>query len=320
MKLPISLVTGASGFLGRKLVDLLDNNGHKVFPVHHDQFDLADDEEAKFAIASCCSHFDSPPDYVFHLAAKVSGIGGIRQKPADYFMDNALMGLNIINAVKSHSPFAHLIVAGSVCAYPRFTPVPMVEENLWEGEPEPTNGPYGIAKRMLASAMDAFWQQYHVKGTYMLMANLYGPGDNFDRQTSHVIPALIQKVDASISSGEPVEVWGDGTASRDFLYVHDAARAFLAATTADLPGFSIINIGSGMEITIASTFNVIAQEMGYNGKVVWNSTKPSGQDRRCLALWKAKSILGWEPETHFKDGIRNTVQYYRDVVKPSEGF
>lgn len=299
------VVTGGAGFLGGHLVNMLRGAGAVVYVPRSNDCDLRDPLAASSAIYNY--------DVCFHLAAKVSGISSTSASPVEHLRDNALMTLSVIQACCMHNVKA--VVAGSVCAYPQYTPMPMVEENLWNGEPEPTNASYGEAKRLALATLQAYHKQHDLKCAYLLSANLYGPGDHFDPQTSHVIPALIRKIDHAQKAGDAgICVWGSGSASRDFLYVEDAAKAYmLAGELIDCP--NPINIGSGTETTIAGLVEQLKNVMGFHGDTVFDRSKPDGQPRRCLRIWKAQDMLGWNPTTSLSDGLRRTVEWYRENVK-----
>lgn len=299
------VVTGGAGFLGSHLVKMLRDAGAVVYVPRSNDCDLRDPLAASSAIYN--------HDVCFHLAAKVSGISSTSASPVEHLRDNALMALSVIQACCMHNVKA--VVAGSVCAYPQHTPMPMIEENLWNGEPEPTNASYGEAKRLALATLQAYHKQHDLKCAYLLSANLYGPGDHFDPQTSHVIPALIRKIDHAQKAGDAgICVWGSGGASRDFLYVEDAARAYmLAGELIDCP--TPINIGSGTETHIAWLVEELKNVMGFHGDTVFDRSKPDGQPRRCLRIWKAQDMLGWNPTTTLSDGLRKTVEWYRENVK-----
>lgn len=298
------VVTGGAGFLGKHLVRMLEDSGADVFVPRSEDCNLIADCSAE------CLLYEQQPDIVFHLAARVSGIASTSATPADHIFDNAMMALNVIDACANND--VKLVVAGSVCAYPQYTPMPMVEENLWNGEPEPTNASYGEAKRLALATLQAYHKQHGLKCAYLLSANLYGPGDHFDPKTSHVIPALIRKIDNAQKAGDAgICVWGSGGASRDFLYVEDAARAYmLAGELIDCP--TPINIGSGTETHIAWLVEELKNVMGFHGDTVFDRSKPDGQPRRCLRIWKAQDMLGWNPTTSLSDGLRKTVEWYRE--------
>jgi len=248
-------------------------------------------------------------DIVIHLAAKVGGIGFNKKYPAILFYDNAIMGIQLMEAARQEG-VQKFVAVGTVCAYPKFTPVPFKEEDLWNGYPEETNAPYGIAKRFLLVQAQAYREQYGFNAIYLLPVNLYGPRDNFDPERSHVIPALIKKmVDAKLEGRNEVVVWGTGKASREFLYVEDASEGVLLATEKyDKP--DPVNLGAGREITIKDLVDLIAQLVGFDGKIVWDTSKPDGQPRRCLDTSKAKKELGFEARTDFKEGLKRTIEWY----------
>ena len=300
------VVTGGAGFLGTHLVEMLWAAGAAgVFVPRSDMFDLRDPGTAKGLL----SWGDGAPDIVFHLAAHVSGIHSTSATPAEHIYDNAMMALNMIHA--SHVAGCKIVVAGSVCAYPEHAITPMVEEALWKGAPEPTNASYGEAKRLALATLQAYHQQHGLRSAYLLSGNLYGPGDHFDPATSHVIPALIRKVAEAQQRGDAgIPVWGSGRATRDFLYVKDAARAYmLAAEKINEP--TPINIGSGYEISIASLVELIKTAMGFQGDTVFDTSKPDGQLRRCLRLWKAEDLMGWKATMGLEDGLRETIEWWR---------
>jgi GDP-L-fucose synthase len=246
---------------------------------------------------------------VIHLAAKVGGIGYNQAYPADLFYDNAIMGIQLMEAARQEN-VGKYVVAGTICAYPKFTPVPFREENLWEGYPEETNAPYGLAKKMLLVQSQAYRAQYGFNSIYLLPVNLYGPGDNFNPESSHVIPALIKKFTEAKQNGDPfVEVWGTGAASREFLYVEDAARGLvLAAERYNKP--DPVNLGSGMEITIRDLVVLINELTGYEGEIHWDTTKPDGQPKRCLDVSRAKREFGFEAAMPFREGLQRTIVWY----------
>lgn len=295
------IVTGGAGFLGSHLVRMLREAGASVFVPRSSESDLRD------ALAASSAVYDH--NICFHLAAKVSGIGSTAAYPVDHLRDNVLMAMSVTQACTMHN--VKLVMAGSVCAYPKHTPMPMIEENLYNGYPEETNASYGAAKRLALEALKAYHQQHGLKCAYLLSANLYGPGDNFDPATSHVIPALIRKVAMAQRNGDAgIAVWGSGHASRDFLYVEDAARAYmLAGEKLDTP--DPINIGSGEEVPIAGLVEMVKDAMNFHGDTAFDRSKPDGQPRRSLNIWKAEDRLGWKPEVGPKEGLRRTVEWYR---------
>lgn len=298
------LVTGGAGFLGRRVVDLVRGRGaaEVVVPRRADH-DLTDAGavDALFAAAR--------PDLVLHLAAEVGGIEANRLNPGRYFYANMAMGLHVIEAARRHR-VAKVVQVGTVCSYPKHTPVPFREDTLWDGYPEETNAPYGVAKKALMVMLRGYRDQYGLHGVSLLPVNLYGPQDNFDPVTSHVVPALIRKfVEARDRGAAHVEVWGTGAASREFLYVDDAARAIvLAAERYDDP--EPVNVGAGEEITIRDLVEVIAKLTGFTGEVRWDTSRPDGQPRRMLDTTRARDRFGFTAEVGFEDGLRRTITWW----------
>lgn len=298
------VVTGGAGFLGRHLVTHMKKEGCRHIAVpEYPQFDLTlhADVERLF--------LTHRPEILIHLAAVVGGIGANRTSPGRFFYDNAIMGIELIEAARRYK-LEKIVVLGTICAYPKFTPVPFSEENLWNGYPEETNAPYGLAKKMLLVQCQAYREQYGTNAIYLLPVNLYGPGDNFDLQTSHVIPALIRKCVEAVESGrDEIELWGDGSPTREFLYVEDAADGiFLATKLYDKP--DPVNLGSGMEISIRNLANRIAAITGFKGTIAWNTTQPNGQPRRCLDTTRAEREFGFRAITPFDAGLRKTIDWY----------
>jgi len=298
------LVTGGAGFLGRHVVVRLRAAGAVVYAPTHQEFDLR-----------TADHIDRmydafPADVVIHLAARVGGIGANREHPGSFFYDNLMMGVQLIHkAYERRVP--KFVALGTVCAYPKHTPVPFKEGDLWNGYPEETNAPYGLAKKMMLVQAQGYRQEYGYNAIFLLPVNLYGPGDNFDPASSHVIPALIKKcVDAVDLGEERITVWGDGSATREFLYVEDAAEAILLATER-YDAAEPVNIGSAFEISIRDLVTLIAEETGFRGRVEWDTSKPNGQPRRKLDTARAKSAFGFESNTTFRDGLARTVAWYR---------
>jgi len=256
----------------------------------------------------------SPNLIIIHLAAHVGGIGANREHPAEFFYDNLMMGVELMHQAWQRG-VGKFVAVGTVCAYPKFTPVPFREENLWDGYPEETNAPYGLAKKMLLVQAQAYRQQYGFNAIYLLPVNLYGPGDNFDLQSSHVIPALIRKALEARRRGEKeLPVWGDGSPTREFLYVEDAAEGILAAAE-KYNGSEPVNLGSGFEISIRDLAEMIVRLTGFAGRIVWQTDKPNGQPRRCLDVRRAKEYFGWEAKTPFEEGIRRTIEWYRSTYE-----
>ena len=299
------LITGGAGFLGSYLVAELAKRG-----VTSPQLRIPRSRDLDLRRWEGCVEAVKDQDLVIHLAAKVGGIGFNRNNPATLFYDNAIMGIQLIEAARKEG-VEKCVIIGTVCAYPKFTPVPFSEDDLWNGYPEETNAPYGLAKKMLLVQSQAYRQQYGFSSIYLLPVNLYGPGDNFDPESSHVIPALIRKfVEAVEESRESVEVWGTGTASREFIYVKDAARG-IAMATEQYNGSEPVNIGAGMEIRISDLVKLIAELTGYSGKIIWDATKPDGQPRRCLEVSRAEREFGFRAQMEFREGLSETVQWYK---------
>ena len=299
-----SLVTGGAGFLGQRVCAMLTERGaaELIVPRRVDH-DLTRQDAAESLIA------DTRPDVVIHLAAEVGGIGANRANPGRYFYANMAMGLHLVEAARQHG-VGKFVQVGTVCAYPKHTPVPFREDALWDGYPEETNAPYGVAKKALLVMLQSYRAQYGLNGIYLLPVNLYGPGDNFDLETSHVIPALIRKFVAARDRGQDeVEVWGTGTASREFLYVDDAARGIVAATEAyDDP--DPVKIGAGREVTIRELVEMIAGLTGYKGAIRWDASKPDGQPRRMLDTTRAAERFGFSAEVGLEEGLRRTIDWW----------
>ena len=298
------LVTGGAGFLGRAVCDRLRREGAEVLVPRRAHYDLTD------ATATSALYRSAKPGMVIHLAAEVGGIGANRENPGRYAYANLAMGLNVIEQARLHG-IRKVVFVGTVCSYPLSPPVPFSESSLWDGYPEPTNAPYGIAKKAVGEMLLGYYRQYELAGAYVIPTNLYGPFDNFDPSSSHVIPALIRKF---IEAGDrPVSVWGTGSASREFLFVDDAADAIvLAAEKIDEP--TPINLGGCGEITIKSLAEKIAGIVGHTAGIEWDSSKPDGQPRRCVDSSKAKAMLGWSAQVDFDDGLRRTIEWYQGSV------
>lgn len=298
------LVTGGDGFLGRYVIgELKQKSKANIFVPPHKDYDLTRMPDVIRV------YQDSRADIVIHLAAKVGGIGINREKPGEFFYDNLMMGAQLMEQARQ-TGVEKFVSLGTVCAYPKFTPVPFREDDLWNGYPEETNAPYGLAKKMLLVQGQAYRQQYDFSAIYLLPVNLYGPGDNFDPRSSHVIPALIKKcVDAINRGDDHLIAWGTGNASREFLYVADAARAIVLATeTYDKP--EPVNIGSGMEIKIKELLHLIAELTGFQGEIIWDASKPDGQPRRSLDTSRAWQEFGFRAQTDFQEGLRETIDWY----------
>jgi GDP-L-fucose synthase len=297
------VVTGGTGFLGRHVCQELERAGAKVEPVGRARYDLRRRAEIDQLLA------DTTPAAIVHLAAVVGGIGANRAHPGQFLYENAIMGLELLDACRV-AKVAKIVVAGTVCAYPKHTPVPFREEHLWDGYPEETNAPYGLAKKLLLAQCQAYRAEYGMNAIYLLPVNLYGPGDNFDLETSHVIPAMIRKfAEARAADTRSVTLWGDGSPTREFLYVEDAARAFrLAIERYDGP--EPINLGSGEDISIKSLSELIATATGYLGEITWDVSMPNGQPRRRLDTAQAERLVGFEAEIGLEEGIARAVAWF----------
>ncbi|NTV28933.1 MAG: GDP-L-fucose synthase [Candidatus Omnitrophica bacterium] len=298
------VVTGGAGFLGRVVVQELKERGcGEVFVPRSKDYDLREKEAVVRMLK------DAAPDMVIHLAAVVGGIGANRENPGKFFYDNMMMGVQLLEQSRLYG-VDKLVAIGTICAYPKFTPVPFREESLWDGYPEETNAPYGLAKKMLLVQSQAYRAQYGFNSIYLLPVNLYGPGDNFAVESSHVIPALIKKcVDAKRSGQRSITVWGTGKASREFLYVDDAARGIVMAAESYNKS-EPVNLGAGFEITIRDLVGLIVELTGFQGEVVWDAGKPDGQPRRCLDTSRAEREFGFRAEVPFREGLRRTIEWY----------
>jgi len=298
------VVTGGAGFVGKALLPRLEALGASdiVVPRSKD-YDLTHAEACRQLYA------DAKPDCVLHLAARVGGIGANREHPGLFFHANMAMGLHLIEEGRK-AKLKRFVQVGTICAYPKYTPVPFKEEELWNGYPEETNAPYGVAKKALLVMLQAYREEYGFDGVYLLPVNLYGPHDNFDLESSHVIPALIRKMLEAKSRGDStVTLWGDGSPSREFLYVDDAAEGILAATQF-MSDSEPVNLGTHHEITIRDLAETIRKHTGFSGEIIWDTSKPNGQPRRCLDTSRAKERFGWQAGVSFDEGLRRTVEWW----------
>lgn len=299
-------VTGGAGFLGSFILEKLAERGAKdVFVPRIEDYDLTVEQDQGRMLD------DAKPDMVIHLAALAGGIGANRARPAEFFYKNLMMGVPLMHKAWEKG-VGKFVAIGTICAYPKFTPIPFREENLWEGYPEETNAPYGLAKKMLLVQSQAYREQYGFNSIYLLPVNLYGPRDNFNLETSHVIPALIRKcVEAQQRGDGQIVVWGTGFPTREFLYAGDAAEGILLAAE-NYNGSEPVNLGSGMEISIKDLVELIVTLTGFEGKIVWDKTKPDGQPRRALDVKRARDLFGFEAQTPFEEGLRNTIEYFKE--------
>ena len=298
-------VTGGAGFLGSFVNQALEQRGAKnIFVPHIEEYNLVNPQDIQRMLDA------SQPDIIIHLAALAGGIGANLARPADFFYVNLMMGVQLMHQAWKRG-VSKFVAIGTVCAYPKFTPVPFKEENLWNGYPEETNAPYGLAKKMLLVQAQAYRQQYGFNAIYLLPVNLYGPRDNFNLETSHVIPALIRKcIEAQDHGEKEVVLWGDGSPTREFLYAGDAADGILTATEF-YDGAEPVNIGSGNEISIRDLATLIARLTGFEGQLVWDTSKPNGQPRRGLDTSRAAESFGWRAKVPFEEGLRRTIEWYR---------
>ncbi|MFM2432073.1 MAG: hypothetical protein RLZZ511_3286 [Cyanobacteriota bacterium] len=299
------LVTGGAGFLGKQVVAQLIAAGAQA-----DKITVPRSKDYDLCQWEACQQAVDQQDIVVHLAAHVGGIGLNREKPAELFYDNLMMGTQLIHAAYQ-AGVEKFTCVGTICAYPKFTPVPFKEDDIWNGYPEETNAPYGVAKKALLVQLQAYRQQYGFNGIYLLPVNLYGPEDNFDPRSSHVIPALIKKVhEAQVSGQKQIPVWGDGSPTREFLYSEDAARGIVMGTTS-YNHEDPVNLGTNREISIKDLIELICQLMEYEGEIVWETDQPNGQPRRCLDTQRAKDRFGFEAQVSFEQGMKNTIEWYR---------
>jgi GDP-L-fucose synthase len=299
------LVTGGGGFLGTHIVERLRAQGIDPFVPRHRDYDLtvADDTERLFD--------EARPELVLHLAAEVGGIGANQANPGRYWYANLMMGAHVLEQSRLHG-VGKVVMLGTICSYPKFAPLPFHEESLWDGYPEETNAPYGIAKKTLLVGAQGYREQYGTNAVFLLPVNLYGPRDNFDLETSHVIPALIRKMVEARDRGEhEIVLWGDGSPTREFLYVDDCAEAVvLAAERYDSP--EPVNVGTGLETSIRHLAELIAELTGFEGEIVWETTKPNGQPRRRLDVSRAEDLFGFRAHTPLRNGLQQTIAWYRD--------
>src|SRR6187431_3099479 len=297
------VVTGGAGFLGSFVVDRVKREGARVFVPRSRDYDLVDRAAVRRLLA------DARPDLVIHLAAHVGGIGANRDNPGRYLFENAMMGLHMFEECRL-AKVPKLVATGTICAYPKFAPIPFKEDDLWNGYPEETNAPYGIAKKMMLVQSQGYREQYGLNSIVLFPVNLYGPRDNFDLHSSHVIPAMVRKFVSARERGESeVVLWGDGTPTREFLYVEDAAEGIILAAEQyndSLP----LNLGTGEEVTIKTLATTIAAEVGYQGRIAWDHTKPNGQPRRCLDVSRIKQAIGFQAKHALRDGLKKTIQWY----------
>lgn len=297
-------ITGGAGFLGSHLVENLKQRGaEQIFIPTIEQYNLVNPQDIRRMLD------DANPDVIIHLAAHVGGIGANREKPAEFFYDNLMMGVELIHQAWQRG-IGKFVALGTICAYPKFTPVPFKEEDIWNGYPEETNAPYGLAKKMLLVQAQAYRQQYGYNCIYLLPVNLYGPRDNFDPRSSHVIPALIRKCLEARAAGEKqIIAWGDGSPTREFLFVEDAAEG-IALATERYNKSEPVNLGSGYEISIKDLTELVARLTGFEGDIVWDADKPNGQPRRCLDTMLAEKEFGFKAKTNFEAGLKRTIDWY----------
>lgn len=299
------IVTGGSGFLGSHVMEKLHTLGcRNIFVPRSKDYDLTQDAAILRLFEHC------PADIVIHLAAVVGGIGANQQNPGSYFYKNLMMGAKLLEYARRFQ-VEKFVAIGTVCSYPKFCPVPFKEETIWDGFPEETNAPYGLAKKMMLVQSKAYREQYNFNSICLIPVNLYGPGDNFDLESSHVIPALIRKCITATREGLPeITIWGDGTASREFLYAEDAAEGIILGTM-KYSGSDPVNLGTGSEVTIKNLVTMIAGLTGFTGNIVWDAARPNGQPRRCLDTTKAKKCFGFTAKTDLLTGLQRTIEWYK---------
>jgi GDP-L-fucose synthase len=298
-----TLVTGGGGFLGSHLVERLQADGTEPFVARRRDYDLTREADAERLFA------DAKPELVFHLAAEVGGIGANRSNPGRYWYANLMMGAHVLEQARAHG-VSKVVVVGTVCAYPKFTPVPFHEDDLWAGYPEETNAPYGVAKKSILVGAQSYREQYGLDAIFLLPANLYGPRDNFHPTNAHVIPDLIRKM---VESSGEVVLWGDGSPTREFLYVDDAAEGLLLAAQR-YDGADPVNLGTGSEISIHDLAELIAELTGFEGEIVWDTSQPNGQPRRALDTSRARELFGFEARTPLREGLERTIAWYRQTM------
>ncbi|HCB01504.1 MAG TPA: GDP-fucose synthetase [Anaerolineae bacterium] len=306
------IVTGGGGFLGSFVVEKLKERGATdIFIPRKKDYDLTQREAIERLYDDALKNVDPKNVVVIHLAANVGGIGANREHPAEFFYDNMIMGVELMHHAYKRG-VGKFVATGTVCAYPKFTPVPFKEDDIWNGYPEETNAPYGLAKKMMLVQAQTYRQQYGFNAIYLLPVNLYGPRDNFNLQTSHVIPALIRKaIEATEHGDKELQVWGDGSPTREFLYVEDAADGIITGAekyNGDLP----INLGSGYEISIKDLTELIVKLTGFKGKLAWQTDKPNGQPRRGLDVSRAKELFGWSAQVQFEEGLKKTIEWFKE--------
>jgi GDP-L-fucose synthase len=301
-------VTGGAGFLGSFVVEKLQVRGAQIFIPKIEDYDLTQMDSIQKMLDA------ANPELIIHLAAQVGGIGANREHPAEFFYNNLMMGVQLIHAAWQRG-IPKFVALGTICAYPKFTPVPFKEDDLWSGYPEETNAPYGLAKKMLLVQSQAYRQQYGYDSIFLMPVNLYGPRDNFNPESSHVIPALIRKcLEAKAAGEKSIEVWGDGSPTREFLYVEDAAEGILLAAE-KYNGSDPVNLGSGMEISIKDLVVLIAKLTGFDGNILWNKCKPNGQPRRQLDVSRAEREFSFKAQVGFEEGLRRTIEWYESKMK-----
>jgi GDP-L-fucose synthase len=306
------IVTGGAGFLGSFVLEKLKQRGAtNIFVPRIENYNLVEPNDVRRMYAETLKEVDPGNAIVIHLAANVGGIGANREHPAEFFYDNLMMGAELMHQAYKHG-VGKFVAIGTVCAYPKFTPVPFKEENLWNGYPEETNAPYGLAKKMMLVQAQAYRQQYGFNAIFLLPVNLYGPRDNFNLQSSHVIPALIRKALEACDRGDAeLPVWGDGSPTREFLYVEDAADAIVTAAER-YNGDQPVNLGSGYEISIKDLAEMIVRMTGFTGRLVWQTDKPNGQPRRGLDVSRAREYFGWSAQVPFEEGMRRTIEWFKE--------